>query len=156
MHLTIMRHAKAIDRQDWHGPDADRPLLDERMDSVEEWCWRLGPALRADLILSSPWERAWHTAVIAGRCWGVPVQRVPWLAGEALDPAQAAAALHAHRGADVVVVGHEPGLSRLCHWLCGAELLLKKGGVVVLSGDLRANGCQLRQCVSMGFVERLG
>lgn len=66
MNIFILRHAVAVEREDWHGDDSLRPLTPEgeqQQRKVSAAMKRMG--LKFDLILSSPYERARRTAEIA-------------------------------------------------------------------------------------------
>jgi phosphohistidine phosphatase len=142
MHLLIIRHAIAEDRDSFAGSgksDDLRPLTDEGRAKME-----LGAAgLRAllpdiTLLASSPLARAQETAEIVGKEYGLEI-------GATTDSLRPRAALAdfanwiAERGSQdvVAVVGHEPHLSALATWLiCGTKhsrIELKKGGACLLS-----------------------
>jgi phosphohistidine phosphatase len=142
MHLLIIRHAIAEDRDSFAGSgkaDDLRPLTDEGRAKME-----LGAAgLRAllpdiTLLASSPLARAQETAEIVGKEYGLEI-------GATTDSLRPRAALAdfanwiAERGPQdvVAVVGHEPHLSALATWLiCGTKhsrIELKKGGACLLS-----------------------
>ncbi len=95
---------------------------------------RLGPAF--DAVLYSPRVRARQTAELAAEAWSTR-QRAHLEAYEPLaggfDAAQALEAMHAVRGEGrLLVVGHEPDLSRTVGELTGARADIKKGGLAVV------------------------
>ncbi len=154
MRLAILRHARAVDRGEWSGVDADRPLTADGEDTAEQVCTRLRPLVDQGAILSSPWLRAHQTAVIAARIWAMPVRIEPWLAGGLMPPAQVAGRIPP--GLDPVLVGHEPDLSALIQVLTGGQILLKKAGFAILEGDPVPGGMVLRLLVNPGAVRDLG
>lgn len=139
MDLYIVRHAIAASRDIAEWPnDGLRPLTEngvERFRRAARGLKRLAPSV--DVVLSSPYARAWHTAELLQEeaRWPAPIaseelqaERSPIEALKALDPYS--------ETASVAVVGHEPGLSELASVLLGASadvpLELKKGGAMFL------------------------
>ena len=148
--LYVVRHAIAEDRDDERWPDdAQRPLAPDGETSFR----RAARGLRAivpnvDVVLSSPYVRAWRTAEILREearwpkpepCEQLEAERSP---AEALEPIRALSERDA-----VAVVGHEPHLSGLVSLLLAGDtgalaLDLKKGAVVRL--DLSGDAAVLR------------
>ncbi len=143
MDLYVVRHAVAHKRDAELWPDdSKRPLTvegEERFRRAAKGILRLVP--RVDLVLSSPFARAWRTAELLERQgWPAP------LPCEELEPdypphkVVGVLANHAAVGS-VAVVGHRPGLHELVSYLLtgdaeGAKIQIKKGGLVRLqSGD---------------------
>ena len=142
MHLLIIRHAIAEDRDSFAGSgksDDLRPLTDEGRAKM-----KLGAAgLRAlvpdlSLLAASPLTRAQETADIVGKEYGIEIGATT----DSLRPRAAftdfASWITEQGHQDVVaVVGHEPHLSALATWLiCGGKqsrLELKKGGACLIS-----------------------
>ena len=121
-HIVLVRHAKAA----WpHGvPDHERPLAGKGRRNAQatgEWFASEGP--RPQLVLCSDATRARHTwEIISASIIGdpPPVELEPDLYGA--DPDDVLALLHAapNRVSVIVVVGHEPTLSRTALLLAGA------------------------------------
>jgi phosphohistidine phosphatase len=147
MRITLIRHGKSVDSEDWHGEDAARPLTREGAQQVRRCLKALRPVIDGDEIWTSPWLRARQTAEQAAELWERPLAERPWLAGDAAEPQEWLAEL---RGAgDVVLVGHEPDLGKFIGFLVGGRPMpLKKGGVAVLEGLPRAGGMDLRLFLS--------
>lgn len=154
MRLAILRHARAVDRGEWTGADADRPLTPPGEDIAAMICYRLRPVVDQGAILTSPWLRAYQTASIAGRIWGLPIRSEPWLASGSLPPAEVAGRIPA--ALDPLLVGHEPDLSALVQFLTGGRVLLKKSGFCLLDGDPVEGGMVLRLHINPGVVRDLG
>ena len=141
MRLTLLRHARAMERDDWRGDDADRPLTKDGLRQATR-VLRGGRALiKAGEIWTSPWLRARQTAELASGLWKLPLREMDWLAGEACPAADRASRLQP--STDVVLVGHEPDLSDLARFLCGAQIEFKKCGLAVLEGQPRRGTMKL-------------
>jgi phosphohistidine phosphatase len=142
--LWLLRHAEA----EPHGAreDAKRRLTERGQAQARAAgvaLARLGASFEA--ILFSPRVRALQTAELAAEAWS-PEQRALLAVHEPLgggfDAAQALDAIAA-TGADarVLMVGHEPDLSRVAGEIAGGRVDVKKGGLAVLrlegaGGDL--------------------
>lgn len=141
--ILLVRHAIAEERPSraWDG-DRDRPLT---VDGAERFR-RIARALAAvwgppDLLLASPYARAWQTARILEEegGWAAP-EACPELE-PAHTPAAVLAALRARAAADhIVLVGHEPVMSGFLSLLLGGSagavsLEMKKGGAALLRCD---------------------
>jgi phosphohistidine phosphatase len=138
--LVLLRHGTAVP----HGlaglDDAERPLVADG----EREARAAGRALRAlkvrpDRVVTSPLVRARQTAQLAAAELGVPSFEdgalAPGFDHTALDGLFAR-----HDGDCIVLVGHDPDLSRLVHDLTGAQVSMAKGGVARIDyprGELR-------------------
>lgn len=117
MRLHLLRHADA---------SIPREIDDERFLSEKGWTQarrvaRFCKAHRIDftLVLSSPVRRARETAEIVAKRLDVKMITVPWLACGMAAP-NALQELEASRDhASVLLVGHEPDLSRFAAHLLG-------------------------------------
>jgi phosphohistidine phosphatase len=143
MNLYFLRHGIAMEKPEWKGSDPDRPLTREgihKMKKAAKGIRRLD--LEIDWILTSPFRRAYETAVIAAKelklkkklkvtkmlaCDGDPKALIRHLA------------LNFRTWESVMVVGHEPYLSGLISVLVGGRekigLALEKGGLARLTTD---------------------
>jgi phosphohistidine phosphatase len=141
--LWLLRHAEA----EPHGarPDSERRLTDRG----EQQARAAGIALMKmeatfDAVLFSPKARARQTAELAAESWSADareqLREYPPLAG-AFDARQAVQALaDAAPEARVLLVGHEPDLSRVVAELTGGRVDLKKGGLAVVRLEGGASG----------------
>jgi phosphohistidine phosphatase len=158
MELYLVRHAIAFERDSARWPDdGKRPLTPEgeaRFRLAARGLKRIVPTV--DIVLSSPFVRAWRTAeLLADEArWPDPDPVKAFEAGQRVTRAVTALRGHADRPS-VAVVGHEPNLSELAgHLLAGADddlaLEVKKGGVMCLGldGAVRAGSAWLRWSVS--------
>ena len=140
MDLYILRHGIAEERSS-SGKDRDRVLVDEGKEKTRA----AGKALRKmdidfDLALSSPFARAWQTAeIIAEECGCAKVlQECDALsAGAPMKAVFEELRKAAGRHSSMLVVGHEPDLSRLISVLLSGStelaITMKKGGLAKLT-----------------------
>jgi phosphohistidine phosphatase len=160
--LYLLRHGIAEDAVPG-GDDTARPLSSRgriRMRAAARGMRRVG--VRIDALLTSPMRRALETASIVAEVYGGrPQPRVVPALAQGVAPAEMLRALRpALRGGDVLVAGHEPGLSGLAALvLVGStealSLALKKGGLIAL--ELRDRSpATLRFFVTPRQLRRLG
>ncbi len=154
MELLLVRHGIAFDRDPERWPhDRDRPLTPEgeaRFREAARGLRKIYPSV--EVVLSSPFARAWRTAEILGEEAGWPAPQ----ASEELEAdrsrSDAMRVLRSHAGiASLALVGHEPNWSELASFvLTGNEsrllLEMKKGAVACLffGGDPEAGQGVLR------------
>jgi phosphohistidine phosphatase len=147
MHLLVIRHAIAMERDDWAKsgrPDSDRPLTDtgrRRMRKNARGLQRVSP--HPNLIATSPWLRAADTAVVVAETLGVERMETVDVMLPDQHPRELAAWLN-ERGdmATIAVVGHEPHLGELVTWFVGgtgSNFEFKKGGATLLRFDEEAD-----------------
>ena len=151
MILSLLRHGIAVKRvSSGDEDDSERSLTakgERRMRRSAEGLLALG--LTYDLILSSPYLRARQTADIVAQIFKTPegVQLSDTLT-PAGSPRQLLAALHAdyRERQDILLVGHEPYLSRLISTLLtggpNLSVVMKRGGLCTLEVEtLRFGRC---------------
>jgi phosphohistidine phosphatase len=151
MRLSLLRHGIAANRASpEYENDSERPLTpkgERRMRRIAKGIQASG--LAYDLILSSPYLRAKQTAEIVAQVLSMPegVLLVETLTPEG-NPRQLIEALRTdHREReDVLLVGHEPYLSRLISTLLtggpNLSVVMKRGGVCALDVEtLRFGRC---------------
>ena len=140
MDLYLVRHAIAEDRDAAQWPnDGDRPLSTKGINRFQREAKGLSTLVpTVDIVLASPFARAWHTAEILAKeaGWPPPV-RTDELRSERTAE-ESLAAIEAARDADTIAaVGHEPNLSELASLaVLGTIDLpvdLKKGAVLALT-----------------------
>ena len=122
--------------------DAARRLTESGERQAEAAGRALG-ALEAGIgaCLTSPKVRARDMAHIACRELGVKVRETEWLGGGDFDLERVAGKARARGGlaGNVLLVGHEPDLSRAIEAATGARVKLKKGGLAAIEdGTLTA------------------
>ena len=151
MELFILRHAIAVPRgTPGYDEDSERPLTSEGRKKLRRIAKTMAKMeLSFDLILSSPYVRARDTAEIAAKILGA---RKKLKFSDHLVSHGSAEALvnqlksHYHSQRYVLLVGHEPYLSKLISVLLTGEpdlsLTLKKGGLCKLTVEkLRYGRC---------------
>lgn len=136
MQLILFRHGIAEDLVEG-GSDATRALTPEGMRKTQAAAEGLAALIDAPgAILTSPKVRALQTAAILGRVFKVEPREEPVLADGTVD--EVVATLATRDEATLVVVGHEPTLSRVAARLstgrAGSDFVtLKKAGAVRLT-----------------------
>lgn len=139
--LTLLRHAKA-EPETGGVPDRERPLAPRGLRDAPRMGRRMRDGgARPSLILTSPAARALQTARLVATELGYPLE---FLQREAelylATPAQILAVLARQDNAfnDVIVCGHNPGLTDLAQELTGARIdNVPTCGVVVIETDVR-------------------
>jgi phosphohistidine phosphatase len=143
VYLYLVRHAVAHKRDAERWPDdSERPLTPEGEEDfvgAARGLARIVPEV--DILLSSPYERAWRTAEILTQQAGWPTpQELPALEPD-VRPEKAVLALQTYaKSQSVALVGHRPCLHELAVYLLtgdagGADMKIKKGGVVCIEFD---------------------
>jgi phosphohistidine phosphatase len=140
MDLYLVRHAIAEDRDAAQWPnDGDRPLSAKGIDRFQREAKGLATLVpTVDIVLASPFARAWHTAEILAEHagWPPPVRSGGFRAERTAE--DSLAAIEALRGTGALAaVGHEPNLSELASLaLIGTidlPIAFKKGAVLALT-----------------------
>jgi phosphohistidine phosphatase len=128
--LWLLRHGEAEDGS----PDSERPLTDKGKRQSRDAGLALAKlGVEIDACLTSPKVRAHETALLACEALGVEPRHEPKLAGGPFDAEQLAAGL-----GEVLLVGHDPDFSMAVHAMTGAQVRIKKGGLVgVDTGELK-------------------
>jgi len=140
MEIYILRHGIAVERgTPGYKKDSERPLTkegEEKMHQIAEAM--LGMGLQFDLILSSPYIRAKQTAQIVAGELDEEVTSTDFLIPDA-NGLELIAEINDEKPQRVLLVGHEPDLSRLISLLVSggsdATIELKKGGLCKLTSD---------------------
>jgi phosphohistidine phosphatase len=136
MDLFLIRHAAAVDRNDFAGEDEERPLTAAGHAQAKALGTGLsGHGVRLDLLLTSPLVRAKQTAEGMLETWGPPLPELRVC--EDLAPGarrkKLARCFRALGVESVAVVGHMPDLGDFTAWLLGDKAIqidLAKAGVV--------------------------
>jgi phosphohistidine phosphatase len=155
MMLYIMRHGLAEEPTP-KGDDAARKLTEKGADKIRKAAGGMRAAqLAFNLILTSPIARAAETAaIVAHELSGPKPKPIPELS-TGVAPALALETLIKLRLPEsVLVVGHEPTLSRLASlMLTGSSesisIKLKQGGVIALEFPDRAESGSAKLCWMM-------
>jgi phosphohistidine phosphatase len=143
LYLYLVRHAVAHKRDAGRWPDdSERPLTPEGEEDfvgAARGLARIVPEV--DVLLSSPYERAWRTAEILTQQAGWPApQEFPALEPD-VAPQKIVLALQMYAEVQsVALVGHRPCLHEMAVYLLtgdagSADMKIKKGGVVCIEFD---------------------
>lgn len=141
--LIIVRHAKAVNRKDWDGTDAERPVRPRgRVQSR-----RLVPLLTAygvSQLFTSPWQRCISTLQPYALHTKITSTRLPILNEDegSDDPAGVAAAMDAIR--EQTVVGHTPTV------VCGHRPVLPH---MLAALDLPTHPLSTAECVVLHLTD---
>jgi phosphohistidine phosphatase len=135
--VYVVRHAVAEDRDGERWPDdAKRPLTTDGEASFRRAARGLKTIVpHVDVVLSSPYARAWRTAEILYEEAGWPAPKRAELLEAWRAPSDGLELVQETKHESIALVGHEPGLSRLVSLLltgddAAVQIDLKKGGVV--------------------------
>lgn len=138
MKLYFLRHGLAGDRGDWHGDDALRPLTQEGVKKMEREAKTIAALdLEIDRIVTSPLVRAVQTArIVAGELGLRDVLDEDQNLGLDFDSARLRNVIEKHRKAEaLMLVGHEPSMSRTIGQIGGGRVELKKGALACMEVD---------------------
>jgi len=118
--LLILRHGKSS--WDSFGSDFDRPLTEQGQQSVERVAIYLQQNnLIPDFILSSPAQRAIHTATIACQSLGINAETIhtdSQIYNARLEDLLSAITQCPQQSHRVLLVGHNPSFEELVEYLC--------------------------------------
>ncbi len=138
MDLYLVRHAAAGERDSERWPDDSlRPLTKKGIRRFKKAARGLVSIVDdVDLVLASPYLRAWQTATILEEAgWASPLRMDELIRGE---PGALLRALRQFSDMkSIALVGHEPHLSRFAAALLGKAPWgeMKKGGVARIEQD---------------------
>jgi phosphohistidine phosphatase len=133
MKIYLLRHGTAEPRGP-NTPEAARQLTPAGRTEIRAVTRQASEAgISPDLILTSPWSRALETARLAAKASGCSRMVETKSLLPDIPPSQIWKEIQEHRDAkELMVVGHEPHLSRFAAFLLEAPLSLdmKKGALV--------------------------
>ena len=153
MEIYILRHGIAVDRgTPGYKKDGDRPLTEDGIDKIHQVVEAmLAMELKFDLILSSPYVRAAETAKIVAGELDEEVTFTEFLLPDG-NPLELIREINDNKPQSVLLVGHEPDLSRLMSLLISGEseaaIELKKGGLSKLTAEKLMFG----QCATLHWL----
>jgi len=166
MDLYLVRHGAAADAADPQYPhDRDRPLTPDGVKRFRREAAGLA-ALGAsvDVLLSSPYKRAWRTAELMAESggWPAPLECAALEPGR--PPSEVLDALKPYSGSSsIALVGHEPSMHQLASYLLTADMQhaaieFRKGGVALLEvdDDLRPGSAVLRWLLAPKVLRAIG
>ena len=153
MEIYILRHGIAVERgTPGYKKDSDRPLTQEGIDKMHQIAEAiLAMDLKFDLILSSPLVRAEQTARIVGDELDEEVTFTDHLSPDG-NTLELVREINDEKPQRVLLVGHEPDLSRLISLLVSgttdASIELKKGGLCKMTADRLV----FSQCATLNWL----
>jgi phosphohistidine phosphatase len=155
MNLYLMRHAHAVDQEQWMGPDAWRPLIEKGRQAAQAAALGLARAAPPiTQIVSSPLTRALQTAQLVAAALSAPITQSDAL-GTMFDITRLPEILDsAGWASDTLLVGHQPSLGVVLAALTGKSLSetdLKKAAVALVTLDDAA--AKERRLVKAGSLE---
>lgn len=163
---VLLRHAPARTRDFARWPDdRARPLRPSGRKEFRQAADALARLLSEEgEVASSPMARSLETADILAKEWPPARRKETWeeLSPEGSPSALFARALRSRSRGDLVLVGHEPDLSRFVGFcLTGGDLSVlrfARGGAVALDfpGEVRPGGGRLLWLLTRGQLRKLG
>jgi phosphohistidine phosphatase len=135
MYIYLLRHAIAVERGPVHEPNDDRPLSEKGVKRFNKGARGIAALLdELDVILTSPLKRAHETAIMTAKECGIPHKVVitehllPGCIHNTIFPLLRKYKDKKH----VMLVGHEPDVSRLASSFLGSSrpaIEFKKGAL---------------------------
>jgi phosphohistidine phosphatase len=143
LYVYLIRHAVAHKRdQERWSDDSRRPLTPEGEEEFEGAARGLARVVpKVEVLLSSPYERAWRTAEILAEQAGWPAPERLSALEPNVPPEKVVIALQTYQGKQsIALTGHRPCLHELAVYLLtgdvgAADMKIKKGGVVCIKFD---------------------
>lgn len=148
MDLILVRHAEAVHRADWTGDDLNRPLTGRGRRVFVRFIRSLQDRLPAPHhIVSSSAVRAVETARLCADAFGKKKVEIDKFLNPGCTPARFRSFLREYRKSEaLLVVGHEPDLSRILEHMTGARngtLRMAKGALAHLECEKRSKRLRL-------------
>tara|TARA_R110002110_G_scaffold131300_1_gene312073 strand:- start:1283 stop:1738 length:456 start_codon:yes stop_codon:yes gene_type:complete len=127
MKLTIMRHGQA---EPIVSTDASRPLTPQgEAQAYEAACSAEGRHIQPEILLVSPLLRAQQTALQVQRVFStVNIETYPGLSPDE-PPLVVTEYLDQRSENDIMLISHQPLVSRLVEWLTGEQLFLDTANI---------------------------
>lgn len=143
MRCYFLRHGLAVDAAEWSGADFDRPLTREGRERMTQAVKTIAALrLNIDVIVTSPLVRAKQTATIVAKRLKLEDRLIEDARlGGGFGSSALAEILAEQRMADaVMLVGHEPGMSRTVgEMVGGADVEFKPGSLACVNVPEPAN-----------------
>jgi len=165
MNCVLFRHGIAVEREEWDGPDTDRPLTERGVKRVSQVSAGLKwLEVQPTYIFSSPLVRAVETADILQASLSIPspIKRVDELLPDANPERLLALFRDLSPECTVVCVGHEPHLGLTASVMLvgkqSAAFSFKKAGasLIELSSPPKIGRGVLRWWMEPGQLRALG
>jgi phosphohistidine phosphatase len=165
MNCVLLRHGIAVERNEWDGPDTDRPLTERGTKRVSQVAAGLKwLEVQPTYIFSSPLVRALETADIVQASLSIPsaIKRVDALLPDANPEHLLALFRDLPPECSVLCVGHEPHLGVAASVMLTGKpspaFPFKKAGacLIELASPLKAGRGVLRWWMEPGQLRSLG
>lgn len=136
--LLLLRHGKS----DWSAEvkDFDRPLKSRGKRGAQSMgVWLLQQAMIPDYIVSSPAERASNTAAKLAKAMGLTTKHIhydPRIYQASVDDLKAVLAACPTYAKKVLLVGHNPDLEQLLHYLHDGAIAIPEDGKLMATATL--------------------
>ncbi len=139
MEILFIRHAKAIEREEWIGADLLRPLSEDGIKKAKEFFAKLPKIYQIEVIISSKASRAIQTAELLKEVY----PNVKYFETSSINPGATPLAyeqlIEKFRSyGHIALIGHQPDISYAVASLLGCEDLpikIRKASVTHLSGE---------------------
>ncbi len=139
MRILFVRHAKALEREEWNDDDLLRPLSDEGREKARSFFTKLPEIYPIDVIVSSKAVRAVQTAELLKEVY----PNAKYFETSKLNPGASPIAfeemIEKFRGYEnVALVGHEPDISLAVAHFSGCDELhikVRKAGIIEMRGE---------------------
>ncbi|HEY3969201.1 MAG TPA: histidine phosphatase family protein [Planctomycetaceae bacterium] len=122
MHLWLVRHAVAADRDEFDGPDGERPLTSKGRRRFRRFCQCVvRQTATPEYIFSSPLVRAAQTARLLAKAYGLKKSAVQLtdLLAPGVDVGELLRFVRDLPADRIALVGHEPDMSTILAELVG-------------------------------------
>ena len=129
--VVLIRHTEAQTLKD-QNQDAHRALTEKGKLDAKKIARSINPILtkKECVLLSSPLTRAMETAAIIGKKLDLEITSAAWIAEGSLDQLQETIA--SCQSEVLIIVGHEPTLSRWIDCCCHVNMPMHKGSACAL------------------------
>lgn len=128
--LILVRHGHALDGT----PDFDRQLNHTGVQAVNQLAYEMSEHIgQVDKVIASPAARTKQTAYILSEHWKINSSNISWqeeVYEASLDTLKEILNQIPGTANRVLLVGHNPGLSMLVHYLTGAVCHLEPSSLV--------------------------
>ena len=157
MQLILLRHGVAVEHDNWNEDDDARPLTPEGLDKTRKAARGLASLCEPELVASSPKMRAVQTAELVHGS-EQKLELWPELASDMFD--LWLQRLREAKASSVLLVGHEPDLSRFASLLLSGDadtvrMDWKKAGASSLELDFQTNRATLEWMISPRVLRSL-
>jgi phosphohistidine phosphatase len=131
MRIIFIRHAVALNRQDWNKNDLKRPLTQKGKEIAAKTFKKAAKVLKMpSKIYTSEAVRSIQTTQILSRCFDVD-----FIATNKLNPDTTLGNIKELFEHNVYFIGHEPDFSQIIKDITGAAIKFVKCGIVEIEYD---------------------